>query len=328
MTIDEKKIYLEHLKEKAEALTSEPKWNYLYKEHLLQSLELYKLAKVSNNNRFYRDCISRANKVLEGVIKLLYDKAESLNSSLNARDTLFHKTQELLNHNKISNIFRLKLDTYRQVIRNPETHQVFTNFEVNDAENAINDALIFLNIGIENYRIIEEQRDPIDDMDYLYLLVDSFVECFTIYSQFFNLYDKGYNGIYSADVDVLVNLLQDYYDNSIFSGEFTLTEHESKNRLRPHFKVSLGSSNITFNIIKISDYEMAIYQSLSRLSSKKENYQSTFNNLYFLIWSFTNRSRLNEAIALFEALPHFHIDGLSEVEDDDLQRKIGDFMML
>ena len=165
-------------------------------------------------------------------------------------------------------------------------------------------------------------------MDYLYLLIDSFVECFTIYSQFFNLYDKGYNGIYSADVDVLVNLLQDYYDNSLFSGEFTLTEHESKNRLRPHFKVSLGSSNITFNIIKISDYDMAIYHSLSRLSSKKENYQSTFNNLYFLIWSFTNRSRLNEAIALFEALPHFHIDGLSEVDDDDLQRKIGDFMML
>lgn len=327
MIIDEKRIYLECLKEKADALTSEPNWNYLFKEHLLQSLELFRLATISNNNKFYRDCISRTNKVLEGVIKLLYNKAESIDSSLNARDTLFHTTQELLNHNKISNIFKLKLDSYRQILRNPETHQVFINFGVNDAETAINEALVFLNIGIEDYKIIEEQRDPIDNMDYLYLLVDSFVECFAIYSQFFSLYDKRYNGIYSANVDVLVKLFQVYYENSIFSREFAFTKHESKNKFRPHFKVSLVNSNITFNIIKISDFEMATFESLSRLGCKEKKYQSTFINLYFLIWSFTNRSRLNEVIALFEGVPHFHIDGLNKAGSDDLQKKLGGFMM-
>ncbi len=328
MTIDEKRIYLEHLKEKAEALTSEPKWNYLYKEHLLQSIELYRLATSTTNKRFYRDSISRANKILEGVIELLFDKAKALDPTIISQDTLFQKTQELLNHRKISNIFRLKLDSYRQVIRNPETHQVFKSYEPTDSEAAINEALIFLNIGIENFKIIEEQRDPINDLDYLYLLVNSFIECFTIYSQFFTLYDKTYNGIYSADVDVLVDLIQKYYENSIFSGEFILTDHESKNRLRPHFKVSLGNSNVTFKIIKISDFEMAHYESLSRLGSKKENYQSIFSNLYFLIWSFTKRRRLNDAIALFDDLPHFHIDGLNKAEEEDLQKKIVDFMTL
>jgi len=264
MSIDEKRIYLEHLKEKAQAITNEPKWKYLYQVHLLQSLELFRLASVSHNNRFYRDYISRANKVLEGVIKLLFNKARALDSTINDQNTLYLKTQELLNHNKISNIFRLKLDSYRQVIRNPETHQVFTNFGVNDAEVAINEALIFLNIGIENYKIIEEQRDPISDIDYLYLLVDSFVECFTVYSQFFTLYDKRYNGIYCAKVDVLVNLLQEYYDNSIFSEEFILDNHESVNKLRPHFKISLENLDITLSIIKISDYEMGILESIPR----------------------------------------------------------------
>lgn len=163
MTIEEKKIYFEHLKDKADNLTNEPKWSYLYKEHLLQSLELFRLATVNNNKRFYRDSISRANKVLEGVIKLLFKIAKTLDSTINDQNTLFLKTQELLNHNKISNIFRVKLDTYRKVIRNPETHQVFSDFGASDAEAAINEALIFFNIGIENYKILEEQRDPIDN---------------------------------------------------------------------------------------------------------------------------------------------------------------------
>ena len=328
MTVDERRIYLEYLKDKADALTSEPKWSYLYKDHLLQSLELFRLATVNNNKRFYRDSISRANKVLEGVIKLLYDIAKSLDSNLAAKNTLYLKTQELLNHNKISNIFRVKLDTYRKVIRNPETHQIFTDFGASDAEAAINEALIFFNIGIENYKILEEQRVPIDNLDHLYLLLHSFIECFTIYSQFFSLYDKRLNGIYSAEIYVLVNLLQDYYDNSVFSGEFTLATHESKNRLRPHFKVSLPNSSITFNIIKISDYEMAIRESIPRLSEKIKKYQSTFNNLYFLIWSFTNRGRLNEAIALFEGSPHFHINGLNNVENTEFNKNITDYLAL
>lgn len=325
MNIDEIRIYLEHLKEKVLALTSEPKWKYLYKEHLLHSLELFRLASTSSDNRFYRDCISRANKVLEGVIKLLFNKVKTLDSRINDQNTLFLKTKELLKYYKISNIFKSKLDSYRKVIRNPETHKIFASFGVSDAKTAINEALIFLNIGIENYKIIEEQRDPIDNIDYLYLLVNSFVECFAIYSQFFSLYDKRSNGIYSANIDVLIDLMKDYYNNSIFSGEFILSEHERKNSLRPHFQISLGNSNITFNIIKISDYEMAIYESLLRLKKKKVKYQSTFSNLYFLIWSFTNRNRLSEAIALFEDVHHFHINGLNKVENDVLQRKIRDF---
>ena len=328
MTVEERRIYLEHLKDKADALTSEPKWSYLYKVHLLQSLKLYRLATVNNNKRFYRDSISRANRVLEGVIKLLYDIAKSLDSNLNAKDTLYHKTKELVNHNKISNIFRVKLDTYRKIIRNPETHKVFADFGASDAEAAINEALIFFNIGIENYKIIEEHRDPIDNLNHLYLLFNSFIECFTIFSQFFSLYDRRSNGIYSEKIDVLVNLIKEYYDNSIFSGEFTLVSHESKNRLRPHFKVSLANSSITFSIIKISDYEMIIRQSILRLSEKIHKYQSTFNNLYFLIWSFTKRRRLYEAIVLFEDVPHFHINGLKNIESTEFNKKIGDFMML
>jgi len=106
MTFDERKIYLEHLKYKADALTNEPKWSYLYKEHLLHSLELFRLASIKNNKRFYRDSINRANKDLEGVIKLLFNIAKTLDSTINVQNTLFLKTQELLNHNKISNIFR------------------------------------------------------------------------------------------------------------------------------------------------------------------------------------------------------------------------------
>ncbi len=328
MTVNERRIYFEHLKDKADAIKSEPKWSYLYKEHLLQSLELFRLATVMNNKRFYRDSISRANKVLEGVIKLLYKIAKTLDSTINAQNTLFHKTQELLIHNKISNIFGTKLDSYRQVIRNPETHQVFTDFGANKAEAAINEALIFFNIGIENYIIIEKQRDPIDNLNYLYLLFNSFIECFTIYSQFFSLYDKRSNGIYSANIEILVNLIQDYYDNSIFTAEFILTSHESKNRLRPHFKVSLANSNITFNIIKVSDYEMANLESIPRLNEKIKKYRSTFNNLYFLIWSFTNRRRLYESISLFEDVPHFHINGLNNVESTEFNKKITDYMGL
>ena len=73
---------------------------------------------------------------------------------------------------------------------------------------------------------------------------------------------------------------------------------------------------------------MSILESIPKLKEKVEKYQLTFNNLYFLIWSFTNRGRLNETIALFEVLPHFHINGLNKVENDILQKKIGDFMML
>jgi len=135
MTVDERRIYIEYLKDKADALTSEPKWSYLYKEHLLQSL--FRLAQVKNNKRFYRDSISRANKLLEGVIKLLFNIAKSSDSTINDQNSLFLKTQELLNHNKISIIFRTKLDLYRQVIRNPETHQVFTDFGAKPLKNRI-----------------------------------------------------------------------------------------------------------------------------------------------------------------------------------------------
>ena len=325
MTIEERNIFLEHLKDKANGL---PKWSFLYKEHLLHSLELFRLAIVNKNTKFYRDSISRANKVLEGVIKLLFNKAKSLDSTINDQKTLFLKTQELLKRNKISNVFKTKLDTYREVIRNPETHHVFADFGANDAETAINEALIFFNIGIENYKIIEEHRDPIDNLNHLYLLFNSFIECFTIYSQFFSLYDRRSNGIYSENIVVLVNLIQEYYDNSIFSGEFIIASHNSKNRLRPHFKVSLANSSISFNIIKISDYEMITRQSIPRLSEKIHKYQSTFNNLYFLIWSFTKRRRLCEAIGLFEDVPHFHINGLNNIESTKFNKKMGDFMML
>ncbi len=325
MTIEERNIFLEHLKDKANGL---PKWSFLYKEHLLHSLELFRLAIVNKNTKFYRDSISRANKVLEGVIKLLFNKAKSLDSTINDQKTLFLKTQELLKRNKISNVFKTKLDTYREVIRNPETHHVFADFGANDAETAINEALIFFNIGIENYKIIEEKRDPTDNLNHLYLLFNSFIECFTIYSQFLNLYYKNRNGIYGANVHVLVKLITKYYDNSIFSGEFILAKHKSKNRLRPHFKVSLANSSITFNIIKISDYDMSILGSIRKLSEKIEMYKTTFNNLYFLIWSFTNRARLNEALPLFEGFPHFYINGLNKVESTEFNKKITDYLAL
>lgn len=73
---------------------------------------------------------------------------------------------------------------------------------------------------------------------------------------------------------------------------------------------------------------MGIRQSIPRLSEKIYKYQSTFNNIYFLIWSFTNRGRLNEAIALFEGFPYFHINGLNNVEITDFNRKITDYMAL
>ena len=92
MDIEERKIYLEHLKDKADVLTSEPKWNYLYKEHLRQSLELFRLATINKNKRFYRDSICRANKFLEGVIKLLFNIAKNLDSTIIDQNTLFLKT--------------------------------------------------------------------------------------------------------------------------------------------------------------------------------------------------------------------------------------------
>jgi len=314
MPISQQNIYLNHLRIKAASIVNEPKWAYLFNEHLGHSLYLFKLATTEDNKRFYRDSISRANKVFEGVINLLFKKAKEMEPGISNQNTLASKTQELLDNKLISNIFRTKLDSYRQDFRNLETHKIFIELGIHEAESAINDALILFNVGLENYKVLEMGKYTIDNLSHLYLLFSSFIECFTIYSHFFSLYDKRSNGIYSANINELLELIQNYYNNSIFSSELTLSSHESKNRLRPHYKVSLGNSFITFNIIKISDYAMIhSYGSISRLIEKINLYHYTFDNLFFLIWSFTKRKRLwREVLPLFENIPHFHIDGLNK----------------
>ncbi|MBN1802559.1 MAG: hypothetical protein JW891_13690 [Candidatus Lokiarchaeota archaeon] len=322
VTIGNVKIYLDHIKQKTLDLSSEPRWNILFREHLLQSFKLYSLAVKEKDERFYRDCINRANKVFEGVINLLFDAARKVDSSVENRDTLYLKTEELLRHQKIANIFRRKLDEYRQDTRNPETHEVFEKFNVKHAKIALNEALIFMSVGLENFQIIEAKVDPIDDRHYLYIIIYTFVECFAIYSQFFSLYEELPKGIYSAKIKELTKLIQEYHKNSIFSREFRIEKHEGKNKLKPHFKITLANSSLTLTIIKITEIDMIFFSSMLRIIQKLKNYSSTFENLFFLVWSFTNRSRLGWTLSLFDEFHHYHLYGLKRVN----YKKITDFL--
>lgn len=81
------KTYMNLLKEKAKSI-KEPKLEYLYDNHLFQALNLFNIGKSNNKDIFFRDSISRANKVFEGIVRLLNDLAKSLDISLNAKRNL------------------------------------------------------------------------------------------------------------------------------------------------------------------------------------------------------------------------------------------------
>ena len=143
--------------------------------HLKQSLNLFNVAKAKNDEIYFRDSISRANKVFEGVIRLLYDSAKSLDNTVNAkRNDIYNYIDELLNKGKIPKIFGNKLDDYRDVYRNPETHEIFRDFRENEAKITLNEAFIFLNIGLDNYNLINQSRISVNDKDYLAIIFKSF----------------------------------------------------------------------------------------------------------------------------------------------------------
>lgn len=305
-------VYLTHLKNKINSLSS-TKWNYLYDEHLKQVLNFYNKG-MSEDNSYFRDCISRANKVFEGVIRLLFDESLKLDSTLRTGDDrVYNLTNILLRNNKIADIFGNKLDNYRISYRNPETHDIFIDFSGEDAKKALNDALVFLDIGVTNTKLIKNTLTPINDRDYLYLIVESFIRSFAIYTNFFTLYDQRYNGIYSAEIDILLDLIKKYHRNTIFSNEISLEPHPITNRLRPHFKVSIKNQELTLTVIKITEYNLITYATFSRrLIDKIDKYTRTFRNLFFLIWSFTRRTALDIILSFFRDLPHFHLYGLRE----------------
>lgn len=310
MKLKDQRAYLYLLNKKAK-MVKDPKWEYLYKNHLKQSLNLFNIAKVKNNALFFRDSISRANKVFEGVVRLLYDLARSLDHSVKAkRNDIYNYIDELLSKGKIPNIFGNKLDDYRDIYRNPETHEIFHDFGEKEAKITLNEALIFLNIGLDNYNLILQNKTPIDDKDYLNLIFKSFIETFASYSGFFQLYEKTYNGIYSEKIDVLLGLIKQYYDNSLFINEFSLDDHPTVQRLRPHFRIALSNHFLTFTVIKISDYDLMHSSSVFEISDRINSYLNTFSDPFFLIWSFTHRRRLKEILEIFNNIPHFHLSGL------------------
>ena len=313
-------VHLEHLYQKIR-ISNDTKWIYLFENHLKQALNLFNIGESNNDPIFFRDCISRANKVFEGVVRLLYDLAKSLDNTISVkREDIFNYIKELLQKGKISKIFGTKLDDYRNIYRNPETHKIFRDFGESDAEKAINEAFVFLNIGLDNYNYIKSNKIPIKDDDYLYLIFNSFIESFAIYSEFFQLYDKRFFGIYTENMEVLLDLIKTYHSNSVFSQEFSLISHPIIERLRPHFKVILKSENLTFTVIKITEMDLMHYSTYHRLKKRILKYIDTFDNLFFLIWSFSKRSRLEDILNLFLDIPHYHLSGL------DRGRKITFFL--
>lgn len=306
------KTYMNLLKEKAKSI-KEPKLEYLYDNHLNQAMNLFNIGKSNNRDIFFRDSISRANKVFEGIIRLLYDLAKSLDGTVKAkRNDVYNFIKELINKGKIPNIFGKRLDDYRDLYRNPETHEIFRDFGENKAKTSLNEAFIFFNIGLDIFDLIRNNRVPLNDKDYFQLIFQTFIESFVIYSEFFQLYEKRYNGIYVDNIDVLLELIEDYYKNSLFCREFTMVCHEITNKLRPRFKISLGNNEITFTVIKISDYDLAHKTKVLEIKDRVDKYISTFNNLYFLIWSFTKRKALNQILGVFQNIPHFHLSGLEK----------------
>ena len=310
MKLKNQRVYLNLLNKKIKMI-KEPKWEYLYNNHLKQSLNLFNIAKVKSNDLFFRDSISRANKVFEGVVRLLYDLARSLDHSVKVKqNNIYNYIDELLSKGKIPNIFGSKLDDYRDIYRNPETHEIFRDFGEKKAKITLNEALVFLNIGLDNYNLISQNKIPINDKDYLNLIFKSFIETFALFSEFFHLYEKTYNGIYSEKIDVLLGLIRYYYDNSLFINEFSLNDHPIVQRLKPHFKVTLSNYELTFTVIKISDYDLMHRSSVFEIRDRIKNYLNTFSDPFFLIWSFTNRRRLTEILEIFNDIPHFHLSGL------------------
>jgi len=63
-------FFLENVQVKINKL-SDNSWEKLFFDHLRQALKLYDIAQKENDKTYYRDCISRANKVFEGVVKLV-----------------------------------------------------------------------------------------------------------------------------------------------------------------------------------------------------------------------------------------------------------------
>ena len=58
-------VHLEHLYQKIR-ISNDTKWIYLFENHLKQALNLFNIGESNNDPIFFRDCISRANKVFEG----------------------------------------------------------------------------------------------------------------------------------------------------------------------------------------------------------------------------------------------------------------------
>jgi len=289
-------------------------WHFLYQEHFLHAINLYNKGR-KESALYYRDCISRSNKIFEGVVNSLYLVARKSNLGVRTHSTkVYDLLSELLNKGIIPNIFGNKLHEYRKRIRNPETHEIFQNFGEKKASKALKEALIFLLIGLKCYNLIKNNFSLLNDRNYLHLIVDAFIKSFGLFSEIFALYIVNFQGIYSADIGTLKSLIREFHSNSLFSTELLLKEHLVVQGLRPHFKIKLGNQNLTFYIVKITEYEVMHYPTTRmRLIEKLNNYLGTFNDTYFLVWSFTRRIRkLNLIIEIFKnrGIKFYHLFGL------------------
>jgi len=308
-----KNPYLEYLNENISKL-NETEWTYLFEEHFKLTLYFYEKAQKSNPS-FFRDCISRSNKLFEGIINLIYDLSSTKDATINTSEwRLARKIRTLLNKQFISPIFHSKLDDFRDGIRNPETHEIFRGFTANEAKGALDEALVFFNIGIQNYRAIQLNKVPLTDLDYLYMLIQSFIESFAIHSEIFRPYEVRYNGIYSDSQNNLLDLVKDYYDNSIFTTEFNLEAHQVVNRLKPSFKISKDSLEVSLILIKITEANLMYQTYIDKIVNRIESYGNTFPYVYYLIWSFTKRKKLLDILSLFEEIPSFHLYGLKDMQ--------------
>ncbi|MHA1878649.1 MAG: hypothetical protein ACTSUC_19570 [Promethearchaeota archaeon] len=288
-------------------------------EHLTQAIK--HLEKGINDPTYYRDSISRANKVFEGVVKKLYAIANSLSLVRNNLNSIGIIIDELERSNIIPPIFKNKFNNYKNNIRNEETHEVFRQFNRVDSEKALKDSFIFIFLGLELEKRMPNNHS-FSEMDILLIYLNSFLKSFNEYTILVELHYENVLGyIYPVNKKTLKTKLLEFYNTSVFKNEFFINHHPSVNRLKPDFKVTYDSESITFTIIKIDERSSMHTTLVQKVEKRLIKYKTTFNKLYFLLWFFTRRiSVTDEICAIFKNCPHYVLYQIKKKDKRIFQR--------
>lgn len=269
-------------------LTNDNEWKIIHK-HLKQAIKHFVMG--YSDSEYFRDCISRTNKVFEGVVEKIYQKAILMLTVNSPLHSIGKKINKLEDENIIPEIFNRKFREYK-VLRNEETHEVYRIYSREESNRAIKDAIIFIYMGLEIESLLLEMN-PLSEYDILLIYLNTFIESFDEYTNSIKLYYENILGyIYPEKKEVLKSELLDFYNNSVFKDEFQIRNHSVVNKLRPDFEFQYGSITITFSIIKIDESSLMSAASFSQsMKNRLSNYKKTFDRTYYLLWIFTRRKK-------------------------------------